>query len=320
MNYWLTTHWPPYEDQPAESVADGVWLPEGRQAAATDFARDDLVFIYHPRSGRTLIEPLADGSTRYHRCQIGREGIVAIGKATDAIHALADSMPERYTDGTETWWRWYAPLKLLSTSGFVPRISVLAALGYKSTYNFRGFGDYHSGLKKLTEGQFNILRSQFSDSIEFKSLDSQFPEAGHSAEGGESDAHRKLKEYVAANPSKVLGEPNVVTLAIERPFSTGDRADVVLRDQFGRFIGLEIELEIPHGDITGPLQAIKYRRMLEMVSGSRHGDGRAILVAHAIPDDVRTVCRQYEVECFLVSNADVREWYAELNEEQVFER
>ncbi|HCS53139.1 hypothetical protein [uncultured Rubinisphaera sp.] len=311
MNYWLTTHWPPYEDEPAHSVAAGVWIPEGRQAAGTDFAPGDFVFIYHPRSGRTLIEPLADGSTRNRRCQTGREGIVAIAKATDSIHAQPDSTPEKYTDGTETLWRWHAPLKLISTSGFVPSSEVLNALEYKSTYNFRGFGDYHSGLKKLTDCQFNILRDRFSTSVDLKSLDSKSPISGHTPEGGgESDAHRNLKEYVAANPSIVIGEPNVETVAVERSFPTGDRADIVLRDQFGSIIGLEIELDIPPHDITGPLQAIKYRRMLEMVSGVRHGDGRAILVAHTIPEDVRTICEQYEIECFVVNSADVQAWGA----------
>lgn len=309
MNYWLTTHWPPYEDEAAHSVAADVWIPDQREAAGADFAQGDYVFIYHPQSGRTLIEPLADGTTRHRRCQVGREGIVAVAEALDSIHALTDSIPEHYTDGTETWWRWHAPLRLLSTSGFVPRPAILNVLGYKSTYNLRGFGDHHSGLKKLTEDEFQALRDQFSASVEDKSLDSDIPVPGHPTEGGgESKAHLALKEYVAEYPSIVLGESQVDVVAVERPFSTGDRADIVLRDQFARIIGLEIELDIPIGDITGPLQAIKYRRMLEMVSGIRHGDGRAILVAHTIPDDVRRVCQNYEVECFVVDRQTVENW------------
>ena len=207
----------------------------------------------------------------------------------DSIRALADSTPEHYTDGTETWW--YAPLKQLSKSGFVPRSAVLDTLGYKSTYNLRGFGDLHSGLKKITEDQFKALRDLFNASVEIKSLDSKSPVSGHATEGGgESQGHLTLKEYVAANPTIVLGEPLVETVTVERAFQTGDRADIVLRDQFGRIIGLEIELDISSCDITGPLQAIKYRRMLEMVSGIKHGDGRAILVAHSIPEDIRHLC------------------------------
>lgn len=309
MNYWITTHWPPYEDESEDSVAAGVWVPEGRQAAGTDFAPDDFIFIYHPRSGRTLIEPLANGTTRHRRCQTGREGIVAVARAMDSIRALTDSTPEHYTDGTETWWRWYAPLKLLSQSGFVPRAAVLDTLGYKSTYNLRGFGDLHSGLKKITEDQFRTLRDLFNASAGTKSLDTKLPMPGHAMEdGGESQAHLTLKEYVAANPAIVLGEPLVETVTVERPFPTGDRADIVMRDQFGRVIGLEVELDISSGDITGPLQAIKYRRMLEMVSGIKHGDGRAILVAHSIPKDVRYLCEQYEVECFVVNRSDVHAW------------
>ena len=309
MNYWLTTHCPPCEDEDAYFVAPGVWIPDKREAAGADLARGDYVFIYHPRSGRTLIEPLADGTTRHRRCQVGREGIVAVAEALDSVHALVDSIPEHYTDGTETWWRWHAPLKRLSTSGFVPRTAILNVLGYKSTYNFRGFGDHHSGLKKLTEEEFRALRELFAASVEHKSLDAGVPLPGHpTASGGESEAHLALKEYVAENPSIVLGEPQVETVAVERPFSTGDRVDIVLRDQFSRIVGLEIELDIASGDITGALQAVKYRRMLEMVSGIRHGDGRAVLVAHTIPKDVLQICRNYEVECFVVDHETVQNW------------
>jgi hypothetical protein len=53
--------------------------------------------------------------------------------------------------------------------------------------------------------------------------------------------------------------------------------------------------------------------MLEMVSGVWHGDGRVILVAHAISADVRYLCDQYEVEGFVVKRADVQAWGAKSN-------
>jgi hypothetical protein len=48
------------------------------------------VFICHTISGRTLIEPLANGTVRHRRYQTGREGIVAIAKAMDSIRALTE--------------------------------------------------------------------------------------------------------------------------------------------------------------------------------------------------------------------------------------
>jgi RecB family endonuclease NucS len=305
MNYWLTTHWPPYEDEPADSVAAGVWLAEGRQSAGASMGQGDLVFIYQPRTGRTLIETQADGSTRNRACQVGREGIVALGRVEAPISAQADAVPERYTDGTETWWRWYAPIKLLNRSGFVSRAVFLPILGYSTNYNLRGLGEAHSGLKKLDQRQFEELVRMYRSTVPVESRDAR---SGHQGGTGESQPHLDLKEYVAAHPSVVLNEPDVRLLDVERAFPTGDRADVVLQDRIGRIIGLEVEIIVPSGDLTGALQAIKYRRMLEMATGIRHGDGRAVLVAYEIAADVQRLCRDYEVECFEVSRAAVAAW------------
>lgn len=309
MNHWLTTHWPPHEGYPPDEVAGGVWLPDGREGAGANLAPGDLVFIYHPRSGRTLIEMLPDGTERHRRCQVGREGIVAIGAVRAHISSLDDSVPERYTDGTTTWWRWHAPVDLLSRSGFVPRQKVMPVLGYRRTYNLRGFGDGHSGLKKLTPEEFEQLLRLYKESTPTEARvplgRSPTPRAGPGVEGPE---HRALKEYVAAHPSVVLGEPDATTLAVERDFPTGDRADVVLRDRFGRFVGLEVEVAVPPGDIIGALQAVKYRRMLEVVTGAKQDDGRAVLVAYSIAHDVQMLCQQYGVQCIEIPEDVVHAW------------
>lgn len=304
MNYWLTTHWPPHVDEAADGVAAGVWLPEGREAAGAAMAKGDLVLIYHAKGGPAVVVTEADGSVRMRRCHTGREGIVAIGEVVSRIEKLEGSVPERYDDGSEIWWRWHAPLNLLSRSGFVSRTQLLPVLNYSSNYNLHGFGDQHSGLKRLTPDEFERLRAFYRASVPVENKD-----AGSAAHGGgESQPHLDLKEYVAANPSVVLNEPNVDLVAVERPFPTGDRADIVLRDQLGRIIGLEIEITVPTNDLTGALQAIKYRRMLEMATGAKHGDSRAILVAYQIADDVARLCASYEVECFEVNEQVVAAW------------
>lgn len=68
-----------------------------------------------------------------------------------------------------------------------------------------------------------------------------------------------MKEYVAANPTDVLHEEGVRHLFTEYPFCTNDQADVVLEDEFGRVIGVEVEVAIDENNIAGLLQAIKYR-------------------------------------------------------------
>lgn len=308
MNYWLTTHWPPYEGETRDHVAGGVWVPDGRESAATGFAVGDIVFIYHPRTGRTLIETLADGTEKLCRCQKGREGVVAVGVISGPLVSHDDEAPERYTNGTTTWWRWYAPVSLQSRSGFIPREELATALGYKSNYNMRGLGEMHSGLKRLNLQEYETLLRLYRDSTPTEPA-IQITKGTHPPiGGGEGPQHLALKEYVAAYPSLVLGEADVTTFAVERGFPTGDRADIVLRDSYGRFIGLEVEVVVGSGDIIGALQAVKYRRMLEMSMGSRHGDGRAVLVAYTIAADVKKLCASYEVECREVPEERVVAW------------
>jgi len=301
MNYWLTSHRPPYRDEPADRIEPGVWLREGREAAGAELAEHDLVFIYQPMSGRILLEKQADGSTRRRHCRKGRMGIIAVGRVDANIAPRGDPAPERYADGSKIWWRWRAPVTLLNRSGFVHRAAINPILEYPDNYNLRRLS-----LKKLTDSQFNQLLSLYRDSVPNEQRDAGSARHGY----GESQAHLDLKQYVAANPSVVLGEPDVQLVQVERPFPTGDRADIVLRDRAGTIIGLEIEIDVLPSDLTGALQAIKYRRMLEMAAGVRHGDSRAILVAHTIAAEVRALCANYEVECFEVPITDVTRWRA----------
>jgi RecB family endonuclease NucS len=108
-----------------------------------------------------------------------------------------------------------------------------------------------------------------------------------------------------------MSEVGITTFAVKSGFPTGDRADVVLRDKYGRFIGLEVEVDVASGDIIGALQAVKYRRMLEMLMGAKHGDSRAVLVAHSIAGDVKKLCASYDVECREVLEEYVIAWRAQ---------
>lgn len=111
--------------------------------------------------------------------------------------------------------------------------------------------------------------------------------------GGEGEAHRKLKEWVAKHPDalglhEVIGEGEV-----EYPFCCGDSADVVFRHKSGKWTAVEIETTTPFP--AGAFQAIKYRALLCADKGfpldSKHVEG--ILVAWSIPSKVREFCRKY---------------------------
>lgn len=308
VRYWLTTHWPPREDEPRDG-GSGIWLPDGREGPGALISVGDLVFVYESRSGRTEVRRRTDGSVTHVRCQSGREGIVHIGRVRDPLTADSDSEPESYVDGTTIWWRWYAPVDVMSRSGFVPRADVAEALGYKRSYNFHGFGHQHSGLREVSQLEFERLLDLFTGGRPIPTKIGQIPRGGHSPGGtGESSAHRDLKLLVADDPASLLGEMGLTTVSVEYPFATGDRADIVLTDQYGRIIGVEIEPSVTFKDVAGPLQAIKYRRMLEWTTDRVPGDSRSFLVAYSISDAMKERCRSYSIECYEVSEATVREW------------
>ncbi|MFA4846284.1 MAG: hypothetical protein WC654_07055 [Patescibacteria group bacterium] len=245
------------------------------------------------------------------RCKRGREGIVCIGRVREPLAADANSSREFYVNGTDIWWRWYAPIEILSRSGFVHRQATASILGYKSSYNFRGFGERHSGLRQITDIEYGKIIRRFHDA---RPIDLRLPPIPHSrkkgarGKGGESAAHRKLKEFVAANPSVVIGEAGLHTLRTEYPFVTGDRADIVLADSYNRIVAVEIKPEVEEVTTAGPLQAIKYRFMLEWTTNREPRDSRAFLIAHKITKRVREQCAKYGIECYEVPRSEVLKW------------
>lgn len=307
VNYWLTTHWPTFVTEPPDTVEPGVWLQDGLESAGRSLGAGDIVLVYQSTTGPALLETTASGQEVRKPRQRGRTGIVAVAQALGPMRRVGDEIAhERYADGSERWWRWNAPLEFRSRSGFVPRAVVNEVLGYKPTYGFRGFGDLNSGLKKLTRDQFDSLIAAFLQVQ--RPLPPPAPAQTHRhGEGGpESEAHLALKMYVASNPADVLGEEGLRTLFVEYEFPTQDRADIVLEDQFGCVIGLEVEVDCGPEHIAGILQAIKYRRMLEAVMGRPHGDARAMLVAYSVSGKVREVCARYEVEVHAIPRRAVQ--------------
>ncbi len=309
MKYWLTVHWPPREDDP-DGIGAGVWVPDGREAAGADLAEGDRVLVYESLRGRPEVRISPNGARTIVRCIQGREGVVLLGEAQSCLQADDGSTPSRYVDGSEIWWRWHAPLRVLSRSGFVPRREVNKVLGYKPAYNFRGFGDRHSGLQEISREEFEELEMRLRqyNPVRLPDFQPDHRRGGSRRISGESPEHRDLKRYVAHAPSHVLREEGLRTEAIEYAFPTGDCADIVLSDRVGRVIGLEIEVDVRQDEVEGVLQAIKYRRMLELVTRRNLDDSRAILAAHTIHRAIRTLCQQYDVEYVEVSREAVRAW------------
>jgi len=158
MNYWITTHWPPFlQDKPTLSSPDPqyhyrVYLPDGREEAGQEMMKGDYVFIYESKTGR----PLRNGRNYAY----GRQSVIALVRTTSPIQEKSDEEPEEYADGSIICWKWQAETQEQEI-GFCSRVNVCRALGYREGYTFRGFGDKHSGLKKLSKKQYEALLACF---------------------------------------------------------------------------------------------------------------------------------------------------------------
>jgi hypothetical protein len=307
MNYWITTHWPAREGENVDNVPD-IWLPEGRQAPGTDIAPNDLVLIYESKTARTMLRQRPDGSAIRIHGRRGRQGIICIGRIVASLVAEADAnLQQKYADNTEIWWRWHAAAEVVSRSGFVPRRELAVILGYKPAYSFRGFGEQHSGLRRLSKDEFQAIVKRFNQASPIDLPERPIPSEVLKRwdRGEESETHRRLKEFVAADPSSAIGEPGLSTLHVEYSFASGDRADIVLADRYNRIVAVEIEPEVNSSDEVGALQAIKYRYMLEWCANRAREDSRAILIAHKIHATIRKKCAKYGVECYEISREKV---------------
>lgn len=111
--------------------------------------------------------------------------------------------------------------------------------------------------------------------------------------GGESDAHRTLKEFVANNPEKV-GLPADAQATLEFPYRSGDQVDVKFDLPDGSAAIVEIETIDAW---TGAHQCIKYRALLEAERGEALGCGNveAILVAHFFDRKTLEFAAKYEI-------------------------
>jgi len=307
MNYWLTTHWPRRQGEDETEPPFGVWVPDKREAAVADMAPGDLVFIYESLSGRPRVTTYANGTTTTTPCERGRGGVIVLAEVVDRPSEQTESGPEEYTDGTSIWWRYMARTKPINSAGFIPRTQVAVALGYSPDYGFRGFGDYHSGVKKLSQEEYDKLFALFRDSSrkrDGEATKGAFHPGGWTP-GGEGPEHLRLKNAIAADPEALLGEKGLSLYKKEYAFPTADQADIILRDRGERYVAVEVEVDCPDVEVIGPLQSMKYRALLAYLFDRRQSEVRAMLVAHTIPRQVRERCERHGIECHEVPRSSL---------------
>lgn len=126
------------------------------------------------------------------------------------------------------------------------------------------------------------------------------------ASGGEGDAHRNLKEYVANHPD-AIGLPVSPKGETEYMFISGDCCDVLFRYGKNQYAIAEIKNGDP-GELTrGVYQLIKYRALLAAEEELTVLNLPSVhLVAYQIPLEVQALAAKFEISCHVISQIPVR--------------
>lgn len=298
MRYWITTQWPSPHKLPRPHR--NIFLPDGREEPGLRVRLGDRVAIYEAKGGRSEIV-FEEGKKRILKAaHNGRQGIVTLGEVVSPMMSSGRG-PSTYTNDSEIWWRYKIETAKHNDSGYISRPNVCKVLGFKDTYNFRGFGEKSSGLKEISEDEFLQLAEMFTAKTpkkrEFappKTMSSKF------GSGGEGPVHKALKEYVAANPEKALGEQGLEHVGTEVIMPSGDKIDILLRDQLGRYVAVEIEEAQGPGQLDGLCQAVKYRFLACVAYEADFEASRSALVAFDLDKSLEPIAKRYEVELILV--------------------
>jgi hypothetical protein len=85
-------------------------------------------------------------------------GIVAIMEVTDRPKDMGNPAPVGYANGSE------ANATCKDADGFVSRADLNTILGYVADNKLRGFGDDHSGLKRIDKSTYDKIYAAFKNS------------------------------------------------------------------------------------------------------------------------------------------------------------
>jgi hypothetical protein len=117
--------------------------------------------------------------------------------------------------------------------------------------------------------------------------------------GGETDDHRKLKDYVKEHP-QAIGLPAKLSGKKEYPFLSADKIDVLFRSP-SKWIGVEVKgVRSDDADVMrGIFQCVKYKALMEAAQKYEqvHINSRVILVLGGkLPHVLRRVVGLLKIE------------------------
>ena len=131
---------------------------------------------------------------------------------------------------------------------------------------------------------------------------------GNTGGGGEGPIHAALKARIKADPVGTIGErltwiseDLTERLGDEIAFITGDRVDLLMKDEDGNYVVIEVEPQIGPGDHIGFHQAAKYWVLVALAKGIALERVRRMVAATSIDSALRSRYRRlYGIESFEV--------------------
>lgn len=122
--------------------------------------------------------------------------------------------------------------------------------------------------------------------------------------GGEGEAHRRLKEYVAHHP-ETIGLSIGSHSCLEYLFISGDRCDVLFDNPQKVFAIAEIK-NGDDGELTrGIYQLIKYRALLAAEEELEELQPQIHLVAYSISSSVVSLAQKFGIACHIVTEGEI---------------
>ena len=164
-----------------------------------------------------------------------------------------------------------------------------------SWFNELNFVRAHGGtVFKLTEREWNKLKNEDRGNLyQPRRIHISIPE---------SEAHKKLKNFVANNPA-AIGINRESIADIEHRFISGDQVDVMFSLPNLSYIVVEIELEGEFNTRIGAFQAAKYRTLAKMEKKTQNV--LAFLVAYEIPKSTKEFCENYNIKCMEIDKDSI---------------
>jgi len=114
-----------------------------------------------------------------------------------------------------------------------------------------------------------------------------------------SSEHSALKRYVIDNAEALFGSGTKL-FQEEYYFPSSDKANLAFILPDGKWLTVEVEVDVPPNDIVGLLQAIKYKYMCAVQERLKFDQIRTALVAHSVDQTIKDMCSIYDVEVYEV--------------------